>query len=122
MAEQIVRTIKKKITETLLHDGRFRLQAVYLALFGYRRRSARNLFSPFQVMYGVSPRFYGTESPGPLILHNSGMTRGLVLLVAGSKIANKIETASKKKNLESTSPRSFRRRLVTRPLFPKKRL
>lgn len=63
-AERMVGTIKRSIGR-LINDGGISWdQAVVKTVFGYRRRPLAEGISPFQLLYGVSPRLMPTEKDG----------------------------------------------------------
>lgn len=65
-AERMVGTVKKAIAKTLLNEDTTWVQSIPQVLYGYRRRRLAGDLSPFQLMYGVVPRFSSLD-PSPLL-------------------------------------------------------
>ena len=61
-AERMVGTLKRGVKKTVVAAQRDWAEALPGVLYGYRRRRMASGASPFELMYGVKPRFLATEA------------------------------------------------------------
>jgi len=84
-AERMVGTVKRGVKKMVLDEGIDWDQALTHVLYGYRRRPLAGGASPFELLYGVTPRM-GRDKVSPCLSHSVEDRRIELLAVSAGRV------------------------------------